>query len=769
MAVASYILPRFRAFDDFGRPMVGAKLYTYQNKTTTPAPTYQDAQQSAANTNPIVLDASGEAIVYVLKDQIYTFVLKDKADVSVWSQDDVTGAASPQDIAEVDQKLRADLANTDDEALGGGMIGFAYEQDYPKWSLAGIIMAPVNVKALPYGAIGEGEDSKEGDRIAVQRAVYWASENGYRVTLPGGTWDIDNLDMPNNSWLEMSPLAWIKPSDHSAPGAIISNVTQTDKTRRNITLVNPQVDGSLLDFTGLGQDNAIGFATGVSILRIYGGHLKNFIANLARGPGGKGIGVEEGVEDMIADGTIMENITYPTFVSPTLGDPLKYMRRLKFVNLIMDRCACIGWALTDWGTETLPTSDPRMFEALWLGIQASRIGHFPDWVRTTGRIQKTGIFVAHGASNITVQAKVWNPPGYPSASETAGGTNFPNGYPAVGENYIGAGLSGPVGAVFQGWGRNLNIDIEYIGDADNVLDYSFPRPHLTQAFASSIKPVGAYDNKFKFTVRGNVQHLMRSGYVQNSGTLAAGGASSVTLAAAASSNDGEYAGQNLTLTGGTGSGQTRRIIQYIGASRVAVVDSPFSPVPDGTTTYTATGSTTAVDDNQINGVVEFITDVPAAGLVDPSMRFPTSLKVNALSPDGVLIEGSPADIYARANSFSGGSTTRSGTWTPTLFNGTNVTASTAFICNFSREDNVVYFSGRVDINPTASGTSASLQISLPVPATISSSTQVGGVSSDVRGDSGVIFGDNATQRMALQFLPTATGNRLFTFSGSYRL
>lgn len=116
MAVASYILPRFKAIDDYGRPMVGAKLYTYQNNTTTPAATYQDAQQSAANTNPIVLDASGEAIIYLLKDQIYTFVLKDQDDVSVWSQDDVTGAASPQDLAAVVSDLAAEG--------GSALVGF---------------------------------------------------------------------------------------------------------------------------------------------------------------------------------------------------------------------------------------------------------------------------------------------------------------------------------------------------------------------------------------------------------------------------------------------------------------------------------------------------------------------------------------------------------------------------------------------------------------------------------------------------------------------
>lgn len=147
MAVASYILPRFQAFDDYGRPMVGAKLYTYQNKTTTPAPTYQDAQQSAANTNPIVLDASGEAIVYVLKDQVYTFVLKDRNEVAVWSQDDVTGAASPQDLA----KVVSDLAGEG----GSALIGF-------KQSGTGAVVRTVQDKMreshspLDYGAKGDG-------------------------------------------------------------------------------------------------------------------------------------------------------------------------------------------------------------------------------------------------------------------------------------------------------------------------------------------------------------------------------------------------------------------------------------------------------------------------------------------------------------------------------------------------------------------------------------------------------------------------------------
>ncbi len=98
MSGISYSMPRFQAIDMYGRPMVGATLYTYQNKTTTPAPTYRDKEQSAFNTNPIVLDARGEAVIWLDPAQAYTFVLKDWFGALIWTQDDVFGAASISDV-----------------------------------------------------------------------------------------------------------------------------------------------------------------------------------------------------------------------------------------------------------------------------------------------------------------------------------------------------------------------------------------------------------------------------------------------------------------------------------------------------------------------------------------------------------------------------------------------------------------------------------------------------------------------------------------------
>jgi hypothetical protein len=57
------------------------------------------------------------------------------------------------------------------------------------------------------------------------------------------------------------------------------------------------------------------------------------------------------------------------------------------------------------------------------------------------------------------------------------------------------------------------------------------------------------------------------------------------LAAGASAVDDTYNGMIITTTGGTGSGQTRVITDYVGSSKVATVDYAWGVTPDATTTY----------------------------------------------------------------------------------------------------------------------------------------------------------------------------------------
>lgn len=74
----------------------------------------------------------------------------------------------------------------------------------------------------------------------------------------------------------------------------------------------------------------------------------------------------------------------------------------------------------------------------------------------------------------------------------------------------------------------------------------------------------------------------------HSGTAQSGSTSTtIKLASGASAVDDAYTGATVTTTGGTGSGQTRVITDYVGATRVATV-AAWGVTPDATTTYDIT-------------------------------------------------------------------------------------------------------------------------------------------------------------------------------------
>lgn len=97
--VAEYILApnaRWQGRNSTGAPVVNGKLYTYVNGTVTPKATYQDYEGSQANTNPVILDAKGEANIYWATDEYYTIKLYDSGNNLIYTQNNypVTGFTS---------------------------------------------------------------------------------------------------------------------------------------------------------------------------------------------------------------------------------------------------------------------------------------------------------------------------------------------------------------------------------------------------------------------------------------------------------------------------------------------------------------------------------------------------------------------------------------------------------------------------------------------------------------------------------------------------
>lgn len=82
--------PKMQFFDADGAPLVGGKVYTYQSGTSTPLATYTDGSGATPNANPVILDARGEANIWLGTNQ-YRFVLKNSLDVLIWTSDNVSG------------------------------------------------------------------------------------------------------------------------------------------------------------------------------------------------------------------------------------------------------------------------------------------------------------------------------------------------------------------------------------------------------------------------------------------------------------------------------------------------------------------------------------------------------------------------------------------------------------------------------------------------------------------------------------------------------
>lgn len=84
--------------------------------------------------------------------------------------------------------------------------------------------------------------------------------------------------------------------------------------------------------------------------------------------------------------------------------------------------------------------------------------------------------------------------------------------------------------------------------------------------------------------------------VVRNGTAQAGAATTVTLDASASATDDLYNGQYLFLVGGTGAGQSRVIVDYVGSTKVATVDRAWATNPDSTSVFVIFPSSNAKQD-----------------------------------------------------------------------------------------------------------------------------------------------------------------------------
>lgn len=141
-----------------GEPLVGGKVFTYQAGTNTPLATYSDAAGTTPNTNPIILDGRGEAVIFWSGS--YKVVLTDASNVTIWTQDNIVSTEG--------SVLALDLINSTDPAKGAGMVGFG-RVAYPQNTIGGAAFTTV---------WGDGVTDKTAELVA-------ANALGYPIRIKG--------------------------------------------------------------------------------------------------------------------------------------------------------------------------------------------------------------------------------------------------------------------------------------------------------------------------------------------------------------------------------------------------------------------------------------------------------------------------------------------------------------------------------------------------------------------------------------------------------
>ncbi len=87
-------VPKLQFSDQNGAPLAGGLVYTYEAGTTNLRTTYTTAAETTPNPNPIVLDASGQADIFLQAGLGYKFVLQNSLATTIWTVDNVTAAGT---------------------------------------------------------------------------------------------------------------------------------------------------------------------------------------------------------------------------------------------------------------------------------------------------------------------------------------------------------------------------------------------------------------------------------------------------------------------------------------------------------------------------------------------------------------------------------------------------------------------------------------------------------------------------------------------------
>lgn len=160
----------------------------------------------------------------------------------------------------------------------------------------------------------------------------------------------------------------------------------------------------------------------------------------------------------------------------------------------------------------------------------------------------------------------------------------------------------------------------------------------------------SYITGFKFTDYTGAAVSFPPSTLEN-GTAQAGGTNTITLNSGASTYTDYYKSMKVTITSGTGSGQSANVSSYNGTTKVATVDANWSTQPDNTSVYSLGIPLRTTPASSSSRYTTYITGSPYIYNSSSITTTGTGIKV-----DGDLVTGNKSMISAQFTQVNSGGT-----------------------------------------------------------------------------------------------------------------
>lgn len=91
--MAARLFEIIQFLDNSGNPLSGGKIHTFDGGTTTPRATFTDSTAGTPHANPVILDSSGRAQIWLQGDP-YRLRVDDSADVTIITLDNIPATST---------------------------------------------------------------------------------------------------------------------------------------------------------------------------------------------------------------------------------------------------------------------------------------------------------------------------------------------------------------------------------------------------------------------------------------------------------------------------------------------------------------------------------------------------------------------------------------------------------------------------------------------------------------------------------------------------